>query len=111
MGSKEYFDERLKYVHKTSLNFASKRDEEGFIKFLDVFDELNKIAKSPQDGIFIEFEELNATFSQFKEGHRSDRLLSRYLDTYHNHVEDFDFGIINKGYRPECSFTRFIQKI
>ncbi|MCK7521121.1 MAG: hypothetical protein MZV64_27230 [Ignavibacteriales bacterium] len=106
LGSKEYFDERMEYVDKTSFDFASKRDEEGFIKFLNVFDELNKIAKSPNKGAFNEFRKLNASFAQFKEGHRSDRLLSRYLDTYHNHVEDFDFGIINKGYSPV-----FIYKI
>ena len=95
VGSKEYFDARLKYIDKTAFEIASAKDEEGFIKFLDEFDALQNITKSTNKGAFTEFGGMKASFYLFKEGQRSDKLLSRFLDTYHNHIEDFGNNLGN----------------
>lgn len=95
VGSKAYFTERLKYIDRTAFEIASAKDEEGFIKFLDMFDQLQKTAKSTNKGAFTEFGDLKASLSLFKEGQRSDKLLNRFLDTYHNHIEDFDYNLDN----------------
>ena len=110
VGSKEYFDARLKYIDKTAFEIASAKDEEGFIKFLDEFDALQNITKSTNKGAFTEFGGMKASFYLFKEGQRSDKLLSRFLDTYHNHIEDFGNNLGNASNCGALILTDFYRE-
>jgi len=96
LGSKEYFDERLNYLYRVWYEIAPKKDEEIFIKFMDMFDELNKTAKSTNLGPFTEFLELSAYFSSFEET-MTNKLLDRFLDSYRRHIEDFDIKLYEKA--------------